>query len=111
MADSISFHNDIGSYDKERRSFETGQATSMINVVDVIMKLERLQAKEAKVLAFAWQLFIENELLRELEDLKARDELSVEDWGFIDGCLLMTSGNLITSLFVARYGGEAARIA
>ena len=111
VADSIIFHNDIGSYDKERRSFETGQASSMINAVDVIMKLEQLQQKEGKALAYAWQLFMENELLRELDDLKTRDDLSVADWGFLDACLLMTSGNLITSLFIARYGGEGARIA
>ena len=75
------------------------------------MKVERVQAIEAKTMAYAWQLCAENELLQELEELKTRDDMSVGDWRFMNACLLMAMGNLFTALVVARYGGEGARIA
>lgn len=75
------------------------------------MKVERVQAIEAKTMAYAWQLCTENELLQELEELKSRDDMSIGEWRFINACLLMAAGNLFTALVVARYGGEGARIA
>lgn len=111
LGDQVSIANDLASYEKEKRRFEAGRASSMINLVHVIMKVERMQAVEAKSMAFAWQLFTENEILQELKGLKARDELSAEDWRFVDACLLAASGNLLTSVVISRYGGEDARIA
>ena len=75
------------------------------------MKVERVQPTEAKTMAYAWQLCTENELLQELEELKTRDDMTVGDWRFIHACLQMAMGNLFTSLVIARYGGEDARIA
>ena len=110
LGDQISIVNDIASYEKEKRRFETGKATSMINLVHVIMKIERMEVAEAKSMAYAWQLCTENEILGELEELKRRDELTDEDWRFLEACLLAASGNLLTSVVIARYGGEDARI-
>lgn len=82
----------------------------MINIVHVIMKVERMEAAIAKSMAYAWQLCTENEILGELEELKRRNELTIEDWRFIEACLLAASGNLLTSVVISRYGGEDARI-
>lgn len=83
----------------------------MINLVYVIMKVDRMEAMAAKSMAYAWQLYTENEILGELKELKMHDELSVEDWRLLDACLLAASGNLLTSVVFSRYGGEDARIA
>lgn len=83
----------------------------MINLVHVIAKVDRMEETAAKSMAYAWQLCTENEILKELEELKRRDEMSVEDWNFVDACLLAASGNLLTSVVFSRYGGEDARIA
>ena len=83
----------------------------MINLVHVIVKVDRIEAMAAKSMAYAWQLCTENEILKELEELKRHDELSVEDWEFLDACLVAASGNLLTSVVISRYGGEDARIA
>ena len=110
LGDQISIVNDIASYEKEKRRFETGRATSMINLVNVIMKIERMGVAEAKSMAYAWQLSTENEILEELGELKRRDGLTDGEWQFLEACLLAASGNLLTSVVIARYGGEDARI-
>lgn len=83
----------------------------MINLVHVIMEVEHMHAVEAKSMAYAWQLSTEDEILRELEGLTGRDELSAEEWRFVDACLLAASGNLLTSIVISRYGGEDTSIA
>lgn len=117
IGDQISIVNDLASYEMEKSRFESGKAKSLINIVAVIMKLERVEEVVAKSMAYAWQLCMENEILRDLEELKKKtrwDEMSVEeveDWRFIDAWLLVAAGNLLTSVVMSRYGGEAARIA
>ena len=83
----------------------------MINLVHVIMTVDRVDEVVAKSMAYAWQLCTENEILRELEEMKRLKELSLEDWSFVDACLSAASGNLLTSVVISRYGGENARIA
>lgn len=83
----------------------------MINLVYVIMKVDRMEAVAAKSMAYAWQLYTENEILGELKELKMQDKLSVEDWRLLDACLLAASGSLLTSVVMSRYGGQDARIA
>lgn len=116
IGDQISIVNDLASYEMDESRFESGKAKSLINIVAVIMKLERVEEVVAKSMAYAWQLCMENGILRDLEDLKKTrwDEMSVEeveDWRFIDAWLLVAAGNLLTSVVMSRYGGEAARIA
>lgn len=82
----------------------------MINLVHVIVQVERVEALTAKSMAYAWQLCTEDEILRELEGLKGRGELRAEEWSFVDACLLAASGNLFTSVVMSRYCGEDARI-
>ena len=123
IGDQISIVNDLASYEMEKQRFESGKAKSLINIVSVIMKLERVEEVVAKSMAYAWQLSMENEILKDLEELKKkkteeekmqRNELSVEeeeeDWRFIDAWLLVATGNLLTSVVMSRYGGEGARI-
>lgn len=111
LGDQISIVNDIASYDKEKRRFETNEAASMINLVHVIMKIDRLEEAAAKSMAYAWQLHTENEILEEVGKMKKQNELSIDEWNFIDACMTATSGNLLTSIVISRYGGEDARIA
>ena len=110
VGDHISIVNDLASYEKEKQRFEAGKATSMINLVIVIMRIDRLEEEAAKSMAYAWQLCTENEILRELVSLEKRDELSIQDWRFVEACLLTASGNLFTSVVMSRYGGDEARI-
>lgn len=111
LGDQISIANDIASYEKEICLFETGRASSMINIVHVIQQVDKVDEEAAKSIAYAWQLCTENEILRELKEMKRLNELSLEDWRFIDACLATASGNLLGSVVISRYGGEDARIA
>lgn len=110
IGDHISISNDIASYDKEMHCFQNGNASSMINIVHVIEKIEGLDTTAAKSMAYAWQLCTENKIRRGLEDLRRLNELNVEEWTFLDGCLTAASGNTLTSVVISRYGGEGARI-
>lgn len=120
IGDQISIVNDLASYEMERQRFESGKARSLINIVSVIMKLERVDVAVAKTMAYTWQLCMENEILNDLEVLKKerekkqRDGLSVEeedeDWRFIHAWLMVASGNLFASIVMSRYGGEGARL-
>ncbi|KAL8951635.1 MAG: hypothetical protein Q9222_002396 [Ikaeria aurantiellina] len=111
LGDHISIANDIASYEKEKRAFDKGKASAMINIVDVIVQLEHIDVKAAKCLAYARQLLIENDILEEMRELKSDGKLGVEEWRFVDACLTAASGNLLTSVVMSRYGGEGARIA
>ncbi|KAG8525255.1 uncharacterized protein KY384_008899 [Bacidia gigantensis] len=108
--DHIAISNDLASYEMERQGFESGKATAMINVVEVIMRVERVDVAQAKALAYAWQLYTEDEILRELKKLKESTVLGDEDWRLVDACLLANTGNVIVWAILARYGGEQARI-
>ena len=139
IGDQISIVNDLASYEMEKRRFESGKAKSLINIVSVIMNLERVGDAVAKSMAYAWQLCMENEILKDMDELKKKKEerkecnglkaekeeekecngLSAEKedeeeeeevWRFIDAWLLVASGNLFTSVVMSRYGGEGARV-
>ncbi|KAL9052308.1 MAG: hypothetical protein Q9206_004361 [Seirophora lacunosa] len=110
IGDQISIVNDMASYDKEKRHFDTGRAKSMINLVHVIATLERVDAQTAKAMAYAWQLSTENAILEDLQALKRQGELSSEEWRFVDACLTAASGHLFASVVMARYGGEKTRV-
>ena len=83
----------------------------MINVVHVITKIDRMDDMEAKSIAYAWRLWTENKILRELEEMKRQDDLSLEEWRFANAGLVAAAGNLLTSVVISRYGGGNARIA
>lgn len=120
IGDQISIVNDLASYEMEKHRFDSGKAKSLINIVSVIMKLERVHENVAKSMAYAWQLSMENEIREDLEGLMEMREEKIrckglsgeeeEEWRFIDAWLLVASGNLFTSVVMSRYGGEGARI-
>lgn len=116
IGDQISIVNDLASYGMEKQRFESGKAKSLINIVAVIMKIERVEEVVAKSMAYAWQLCMENEIRKDLEEMKKKarwGELSVEEveeWRFVDAWLLVAAGNLLTSVVMSRYGGEGARV-
>lgn len=83
----------------------------MINIVHVIQRVDGVDEEAAKSMAYAWQLRTENDILRELEEMKRLNELSLDDWRFVDACLATASGNILGSVVMSRYGGEDARIA
>ncbi|KAL9007938.1 MAG: hypothetical protein Q9173_006887 [Seirophora scorigena] len=111
IGDHISIVNDMASYEKEKRHFDTGRAKSMINLVHVIVTLERVETQTAKSMAYAWQLLTENAILEDLQALKRQNQLSIEEWSFVDACLTAASGNLLASVVMSRYGGEKTRVA
>ena len=102
IGDHIDIVNDLASYEKEKRGFETGKSKSFINLVHVIMKLEHVEVEVAKSMAYAWQLCMENAILEDLEALKRRDDVTVEEWKFID---------VLTSVVMSRYSGKDTRVA
>lgn len=108
--DQITIANDLASYDKEQRDFDAGRIKSMINIVTVIQRIDHLSTPVAKAMAYARQLYIENELLLELHALKTRAELSAEEWMFVQAFLATAAGNLLNSVVISRYGGEDARV-
>ena len=111
IGDHMSIANDIASYDKEKSRFECGKANSMINLVHMIAERDRLRSNAAKAMAYAWQLLTEEEICGHLEELRCRNELGMEGWRFVEACLAAAKGNLFTSVVIARYGGEGARVA
>ncbi|KAL8996243.1 MAG: hypothetical protein Q9169_004221 [Polycauliona sp. 2 TL-2023] len=111
IGDHISIANDIASYAKERHAYESGKATAIINTVHVIMQQERLEDVDAaKSIAYAWQLFTEDAVRRDLEALREDERIGDEEWKFVEACLGIAKGNLLTSVVMRRYGGEGARV-
>ena len=112
LGDQISIANDLASYDKEAKQFLEGRSKEMINLVHTIMQVNRINGvAAAKSMAYAIQLWTENEILEELRALSGQGQLSDEEWKLVDGCLVAASGNLLTSIVISRYGGEEAKIA
>ena len=110
LADQVSIANDIASYEKEQQQFLTSKTTHIINVVHVIKEVEHIDDEAAKSMAYAWQLWNENEILKELEVMRREDGLSLAEWRFIDASLAAAAGNCFTSIVMSRYGGEDARV-
>ncbi|KAM0156434.1 hypothetical protein ACHAQE_006405 [Botrytis cinerea] len=112
LGDQISIANDLASYDKEAKQFLEGRSKEMVNLVHTIMQVNRINGvAAAKSMAYAIQLWTENEILEELRALSGQGQLSDEEWKLVDGCLVAASGNLLTSIVISRYGGEEAKIA
>ncbi|KAK8058190.1 hypothetical protein PG994_008638 [Apiospora phragmitis] len=108
--DHISIVNDLGSFDKELRSFEAGRTFVIINLVQVLRTSCGLSIDDAKAAAFVLQLLNEQEMLTECERLKTDERMTDEHWHFVDVLLLLCAGNTFYTMTTSRYGGEAARI-
>ncbi|KAI9047118.1 hypothetical protein LZ554_009191 [Drepanopeziza brunnea f. sp. 'monogermtubi'] len=111
VSDHVSLVNDLASYDKEKRAYDSGNVCYLINAVDVVQRLLALPSSAAaKSLAYAMQLQVEAEMKEELDRLVASKELSTEELQFVDAALVMTAGNVFYSVVSSRYGGQAAEI-
>ncbi|KAL8956530.1 MAG: hypothetical protein Q9183_006285, partial [Haloplaca sp. 2 TL-2023] len=91
--------------------FETDKANSLINTVNVIKRIESIgDDDEAKEMAYAWQLWTESQVAKEIERLDREAGLGVEEWVFVDACLVAAAGSGMAAVTMKRYGGEASRI-
>ncbi|KAK7992727.1 hypothetical protein PG988_001521 [Apiospora saccharicola] len=109
--DHISIVNDLGSFDKEKASFESGKTVVFINLVRVLQTSCGLESvDDAKAAAFVLQLLNEQEMLAECERLKTDERMTDEHWRFVDSLLLLCAGNTFYTMTTSRYGGEGARI-
>lgn len=110
VGDHISIVNDLGSFEKELRAYQSRTTVVLINLVQVVRDSCGLSINDAKSAAYTLQLLNEQEIRKELESLKENDSLSVEHWRFIDTLMTMIAGNTFYTMTTSRYGGEAARI-
>ena len=111
ISDHLGLINDLASYDKEFRAVESGGATDMINLVAVMKTLLSLPTNDAaKVATYEYQLQVESWIMQEIEHLDAHENLSEEEWCFVEAVLLTATGNVFWCMTSSRYGGEAARI-
>jgi len=111
VSDHVSLVNDLASYDKEKRAYDSGKVCYLINAVDVVHRLFSLASPAAaKALAYAMQLQVEAEMEAELGRLVAAGELDAEQLRFVDAALVMAAGNTFYSVVSSRYGGQAAKI-
>ena len=81
----------------------------MINVVHVIKEINDVDDVAAKSMAYAWQLWTENQIGKELEAMRD-SALSPEEWEFVDAALIAAAGDTFTSVVMSRYGGEGTRV-
>ncbi|KAJ5986379.1 hypothetical protein N7451_010744 [Penicillium sp. IBT 35674x] len=111
LKDHVSIANDLGSWEKEKKAYDLKKVLYMINVVSVIKDLFRLPTYHAAVaIAQSLQFQIETEIDLEIERLIAEDDLTSEEWRFIDATLHVMSGNVFVSTVMSRYGGEGFRL-
>jgi len=106
----MSIANDIASYEKELRNFKNGKVKHLINIVDVVRKLDRTDSDKAKMTCYALQLQTEQDIVAEWEQMKRGYDLTVSEWDFMDALSAMAAGNIFTAIVISRYGGEAAQI-
>lgn len=103
--------NDLGSWAKEKKAYDTGKVIYMINAVDVVKALLCLPTDESAVaMTQAFQLQIEIGMDAEIQRLRAEESLTLEEWRFIDATLHVASGNVFVSTVMSRYGGEEFRL-
>lgn len=103
--------NDLGSWEKEKRAFDTGKVLYMINAIDVVKDLFKLSSYTAAIgMTQAFQLQIEVEINSEIERMIIRNDLNAEEWRFIDATLHVMSGNVFVSTVMSRYGREKFKL-
>lgn len=103
--------NDLGSWEKEKRAYDTGKVLYLINAVEVVKDLFKLSSYSAAIaMTQAFQLQIEVEIDAEIERLITQNDLNEEEWQFIDATLQVMSGNVFVSTVMSRYGGEKYKL-
>lgn len=107
----VSVANDLASWDKEKRAYETGKVLYLINTVDITQRLLSLPNDRAAIaITYAFQLEIERDIDSEIEELGANKFLSPEEWRFVGAALYVASANVLVNTIMSRYGGEAAKL-
>nr|ULA45395.1 (+)-alpha-trans-bergamotene synthase NsBERS [Nectria sp. HLS206] len=111
IGDHLGIINDMASFDKESRALEQGETQDMINVASVIQKLLSLQSMEAaKAASYAYQLQVEYWIMEEIKRLEREEDLTDEEWWFLEAVFLTATGNTFFCMTSARYGGQCAAI-
>ena len=111
VKDHLAIINDMASYDKEKRDFDTGVANDMINIVDVIQQFMSLpDAQSAKAVTYTYQLQTEAWINEELQRLGTEETLEVAHWQYLEAAFVCAAGNAFFSMTSSRYGGEGARL-
>jgi hypothetical protein len=111
MKDHVSVANDLGSWEKEKRAYDTGKVLYLINAVDVVKNIFGLPMDRAAVaMTQALQLQIEVDIDDEIQRMVDENVLTVEEWRFVDATLHVMSGNVFVSTVMSRYGGEAFKL-
>ena len=111
FADHLGIVNDLASYDKELRAFESYKASDIINLVQVVKDVVGLEGtSDAKAVAFALQSQAEQGMVAEIEVLQRSGTLTTEEETFLRAILESAAGHVMFCMTTSRYGGEAARI-
>ncbi|XWW97527.1 hypothetical protein V2A60_005511 [Cordyceps javanica] len=107
FSDHISVVNDIASWEKEKKAYDTGKVLYLINTVAEVKKLFSLDSYESAIrVTLGLQFHIECEIDREIQALIVDDHLTADEKQFIKSLLYAMSGNVLVSTIMTRYGGE-----
>jgi hypothetical protein len=103
--------NDISSWMKERRQYDSGEFKRLINAVEVMKQYISLSSYDAaKAMTYAFQLQLECDIDIEIQRLLVANDLTADEWLFIDSMLFCAAGHVMASGTMLRYGGEKSRL-
>ncbi|KAF3482463.1 uncharacterized protein GIQ15_05222 [Arthroderma uncinatum] len=96
--------NDLGSWEKEKKAYDTGAAIYLINAVDVVRQQLNLSSFDAAMDMTRGLLFqVECEIDEELERLMREDTLSADEWRFVDATIHTMAGNVLSCITMSRF--------
>lgn len=109
--DHMCIGNDLASWEKEKRAYDTGNVLHLLNSVAIAKDLFYLSTDEAAMaMVEALQLQIEVDIDTEIQRMMHEDALMAEEWRFVDAILYALRGNIFASTIMSRYGGEASKL-
>ena len=113
--DHIGLANDLGSFAREKEAFETKKVCYIFNSVQTVEDLigadrDDADSYRAKSMTYALQLLVEKQFEMELTRLREEETLDEEEWQYVNALVFLLSGNMLCSIVLARYGGEAGKI-
>lgn len=111
LKDHISIANDLASWEKEKEAYDNVKVLYMINTVDVVKQLFSLATFDtALAMTQAFQFQVECDIDDKIQQLISEDDLTADEWQFIDATLHTITGNVFCSTVMSRYGGESYRL-
>ncbi|KAE8352308.1 isoprenoid synthase domain-containing protein [Aspergillus coremiiformis] len=102
--DHVILVNDFYSYEKEKRDFETGRCTFIVNTVHYLGESLSVEPSTAKSVALQLLAELEGQLGKELTRLRDSDSLNETQLKYACAVLEMVAGNLFYSMSAPRYG-------